>query len=278
MTAGVQAEAAADGFLDAHEVERSQAFLRDGYMIAPVGDRAGLDRLRNAMAALAAGHLGCERPADAGKFMDEIHTRVGPTEINALRLAVINGLNELPWARPVYYRLARPLLDLIVGNELAMQRRLNLSIQLPNDDSSLLAVHADTWDGDSPFEVVVWLPLVDCYGSKTMFLLAPDKAKAVADSFARFDGKDTDDLFHAIERDLSWLDVPYGSALLFNQNLMHGNRVNLEGETRWSMNCRFKSVFSPYAGKRLGEFFEPITIRPASRFAMAYEMPQGFDE
>jgi sporadic carbohydrate cluster 2OG-Fe(II) oxygenase len=66
--------------------------------------------------------------------------------------------------------------------------------------------------------------------------------------------------------------------LLFNQNLMHGNIVNAEAETRWTMNCRFKSLFSPYAGKRLGEFFEPITIRAASRIGMNHEMPGGFVE
>ena len=44
-----------------------------------------------------------------------------------------------------------------------MQMRVNLSIQLPRDKSSLLPVHSDVWSGDSPFETVVWLPLVDCF-------------------------------------------------------------------------------------------------------------------
>ena len=61
--------------------------------------------------------------------------------------------------------------------------------------------------------------------------------------------------------------------MIFNQNLPHGNRVNDEDETRWSMNCRFKSVFSPYADKKLGEFFEPITLRAASQVGMDYELP-----
>ena len=72
--------------------------------------------------------------------------------------------------------------------------------------------------------------------------------------------------------------MPYGTALLFSQNLMHGNIVNGEAESRWSLNCRFKSLFSPYAGKRLAEFFEPITIRAASRLGMAHRMPEDFDE
>ena len=50
-------------------------------------------------------------------------------------------------------------LKLICGNELAMQRKVNLSMQVPKDDSSLLPVHSDVWSGCSPFEVVLWMPL-----------------------------------------------------------------------------------------------------------------------
>ena len=68
----------------------------------------------------------------------------------------------------------KPVLEALVGNELAMQLRINLSIQLPQDNSFLLPVHADVWSGDSPYEVVVWLPLVDCYRTKAMYLLPPE--------------------------------------------------------------------------------------------------------
>ena len=52
-----------------------------------------------------------------------------------------------------------------------MQKRINLSIQLPNDSSSLLPLHSDIWSGDSPFEAVVWIPLVDCFKTKSMYIL-----------------------------------------------------------------------------------------------------------
>jgi sporadic carbohydrate cluster 2OG-Fe(II) oxygenase len=74
------------------------------------------------------------------------------------------------------------------------------------------------------------------------------------------------------------MNVPFGSILLFNQNLPHGNRINRENEARWTMNCRFKSVFTPYKDKKLGEFFEPITLRAASRAGMAYTPPEEFQE
>ena len=65
-----------------------------------------------------------------------------------------------------------------------------------------------------------------------------------------------------------------GEVVVFNQALPHGNRVNTENETRWSMNCRFKSVFTPYGDKKLGEFFEPVTLRAASKTGMDYKLPE----
>ena len=40
------------------------------------------------------------------------------------------------------------------------------------------------------------------------------------------------------------------------------------------MNCRFKGIYTPYADKKLGEFFEPVTLRAASQIGMNYKMPE----
>ena len=73
----------------------------------------------------------------------------------------------------------------------------------------------------------------------------------------------SENIFKIIQKKVKWLNVKF-RRFLFNQCLPHGNIVNVEKETRWSLNCRFKSVFSPYHDKRIGEFFEPITLRPVS--------------
>ena len=44
--------------------------------------------------------------------------------------------------------------------------------------------------------------------------------------------------------------------------------MNKEKETRWTMNCRFKSIFTPYSEKNIGEFYEPITLRAASKIGI----------
>ena len=81
--------------------------------------------------------------------------------------------------RELYYKISRRWLDSLIGNEVAMQLRVNLSIQLPKDNSSLLPLHSDVWSGDSPFETVVWIPLVNCYKSKAMYILPPKKYEKV---------------------------------------------------------------------------------------------------
>ena len=84
----------------------------------------------------------------------------------------------------------------------------------------------------------------------------------------------SENLYQAIKNEVQWLDVSYGEVLIFDQALPHGNRLNTEIETRWSMNCRFKGVFTPYGDKKIGEFFEPITLRAASKKGMSYQLPK----
>ncbi len=255
--------------------ERSlaDAFVRDGYVIIPAESRADLDRIRDLMADVTASFLKLPRPEDKGAFLDHIHDKVDVERLNDLRLAVIREMNEEPWIRPSYFNTARRALEILVGNELAMQLRINVSIQLPDDDSSLLPVHADVWAGDSPYEVVLWIPYVHVYGTKTMFILPRDKDGRYQARMGELKLKSAEELYRTIESDLHWLDISYGNVLLFTQNVMHGNIVNREPETRWTTNCRFKSVFSPYRDKKLGEFFEPILVRPATAIGASYRLP-----
>jgi sporadic carbohydrate cluster 2OG-Fe(II) oxygenase len=261
-------------FFDPEEQALADRFLSDGYVILPAEDRAGLDRIRAHVAQLAAERLGQPAPNDPGEFLDHIHDRLSVDDLNALRLGVFEDMNAASWFRPAYFRLARQAIGWLTGNELAMQRRVNLSIQMPLDDSSLLPLHADVWAGDSAYELVLWTPLVDCRRTKSMYILpAGPHARFQAEFAERAAEGGVQALFEAARPHLVWLDIPYGHVLLFNQNLAHGNVVNEEATTRWTMNCRFKQLLTPYADKRLGDFFEPITLRPSTRLGADYRFP-----
>jgi len=261
-------------FLSDSEQALADEYLAQGYVIRPVADMAALEWMRSQFVRLIHDAASDKSDASPDDVLNQIHQYVPVEKLNKFRMKVIREFNAIEEFREKYFKVARPFLESLVGNELAMQLRINLSIQLPGDDSSLLPVHADTWSGDSPFEVVVWLPLVDCYRTKAMYILPPNSAAELGKDFVHRAGRSSEDLFQSIREEVKWLDVKYGEVLIFDQGLPHGNRVNQEGETRWSMNCRFKGVFTPYGDKKIGEFFEPITLRAASRTGMAYRNPQ----
>jgi sporadic carbohydrate cluster 2OG-Fe(II) oxygenase len=261
-------------FLTESERGLAEEYLRQGYVIRPVADIEALEWMRAQFVRLVGDALGVVPDGKPEDILNQIHQKVSVAELNDFRLKIIRGFNSIEQFRAMYFRVARPYLEALVGNELAMQLRVNLSIQLPGDDSSLLPVHADTWSGDSPFEVVVWLPLVDCYRTKAMYLLPPNSSADLDQHFAERAGDSSEALYQSMKDDVSWLEVRYGEVLVFDQGLPHGNRVNDECETRWTMNCRFKGVFTPYGDKKIGEFFEPITLRAASRTGMAYQLPK----
>lgn len=259
-------------FLSSNEVKLARQYLSHGYVVAEVAEHDGLHKIRDKIVK-AVGRLLNVEMKHPDRLLNQIHEHVSSEALNQFRVNVIEEINQDKLLKPGYFSLAKPLLESIVGNELVMQRRINLSIQLPQDNQSLLPVHADVWSGNSPFEVVVWLPLVNCYGTKTMFILPPEPTKELHKDFSRFEAGSSEELFQHIKDKLHWIEIEYGQVLLFNQTLPHGNRVNRELETRWSMNCRFKTIFSPYSDKKFGEYFEPITLRPASRVGIQYRFP-----
>ena len=252
-------------FLSKNEKILEKEFIEKGFIIREAANKDALNKIQKFVIDMLT--------SKGGDSLDHAHKNISISELNDFRLDVINELNAQPWLREAYFNLAKPYLDILVGNELAMQSRVNLSIQLPEDDSSLLPVHADTWSGDSPFEVVVWLPLVNCFGTKSMYLLPPKAASNLSENFKFHTQGSSEGLFNKIKNDITWIKINYGEVLVFNQSYPHGNRINQESETRWSMNCRFKGLFTPYKDKKIGEFFEPITLRPVSKIAMSYKLP-----
>ncbi|MDB4805113.1 hypothetical protein OAH16_00760, partial [bacterium] len=238
-----------------------------------------LDALRHALVEVACSHLKVALPEDETGFLNNIHNTVDFSQLNDFRLAVYNGMNTHSWFRPTYFALSRSCLECLVGNELAMQNRVNLSIQIPEDDSSLINIHADSFSGESPFQVVQWLPLVDVYDTKSMFILRPELNQAIYPKLKRLaEENGVDAWYEEVKDKVTWITVPYGKVVIFNSNLLHGNIVNRTGETRWSFNTRFKGLFTPYSSneKNIGKFYLPITTRPVSRIGMDYHHPEGW--
>ena len=260
-------------FMTDSENQISEDFLTSGFITREADDFGALSEIQELIVKLTCEYLSLEVPVNKTEFLDEVHKSIEPNEINKLRLYVFRGMNKAKWLREAYYSCARNTLETLIGNELAMQKNINLSIQMPEDSSSILPIHSDVWSGDSPFELVLWIPYVNVIRTKCMFILpAAENDKHLK----RIEGStisSTSGIMAEVEEDLTWVEMRFGEIMIFTQNLMHGNVLNQETTTRWSSNCRFKSLLSPYSDKKLGEFFEPISIRAATRLGMHYELP-----
>ena len=263
-----------ESFLSKNENKLSNIFLKKGYIVFKNNNHLLLTEFKKILKPFLTKKLKIKNNISYTKILNNFHKFIEIKDLNKIRLELISKINSSNKIRYLYFKNAQKYLYGLVGNELVMQNRINLSIQLPNDKSSLLPIHSDTWSGDSPFEAVVWTPLVNCFNTKSMYIINNKKYYKFENNFKKFSKKDSDYIFNNIKKDLIWIKVNAGETLLFNQNLPHGNVVNLEKETRWSLNCRFKSVFSPYGDKKIGEFFTPITQRALSEIGMDYKLPK----
>jgi sporadic carbohydrate cluster 2OG-Fe(II) oxygenase len=203
--------------------------------------------------------------------LENFHNIIEGKYLNSIRLEVFNKINKNKFNLEYYNMLSR-FIEPIVGSENVIQKKINLSIQLPKDDTSLLPVHSDTWAGDSPFEIVIWLPLVDSKKTQSMFILPRDSKNFI--NFHKFTFKRNSEIMKKIKKDIQFINIKYGEVLVFSQNLPHGNVVNTEKKTRWSFNARVKSLMSPYSQKNLLDFFEIIELKPATEFGLLYEYPK----
>lgn len=260
-------------FLDKNDVKLGEEFKKKGYIIRNVRNLSHLNYIQGKI--INSTQLKNNKKKFSNlSFLDNIHKLIKVKDLNNFRVKIMKLINDDMKFKKCFYELSKDLLESLLGNELAMQKRISLSIQLPKDKSSLLPIHSDTWSGLSPFEVVVWIPLVNCYKTKSMYILPPNENTKLMKKFKNFLNSDSQKIFKIIKKKVVWLNIKYGQVLVFNQQLPHGNIVNKEIETRWSMNCRFKGIFSPYADKKIGEFYEPITLRPMSELGFKYKLPK----
>ena len=247
-------------------------FNKNGFIIFDIKDYKKLNSIKKVIFKLSKKFFLKKKIKINKNFFNYTHKYVNPDLLNSFRMFIYSEINKNNLFLKDYYLIGRDFLNIICGNELVMQRKVNLSIQLPQDDSSLLPLHSDVWSGCSPYEVVLWIPLVNCKKTKTMFLLPKNQNEKYYKLMHKFSS--VNEIENKIQKKVKWLNIKYGQGIIFQHSMMHGNKINQENTSRWSFNCRFKSVFSPYDDKSIGETFVPITLRPASVFGMNYKIPK----
>jgi len=149
--------------LDLNENRIVKKFLKNGYIIERILNKKNLNFISKSVFKSLKETGFFKNIIISNKTLNNLHKYVPSKEINRVRLKIINDLKKNKEIRLNFFELIKKYLELLVGNELAIQKNINLVIAPPLDSSSILDIHADTWGGNSPFEIVAWLPLVDCF-------------------------------------------------------------------------------------------------------------------
>ena len=82
-------------------------------------------------------------------------------------------------------------------------------------------------------------------------------------------------MYNKNKKKFKFLKVNYGEILIFSPLILHGNTMNKTKETRFSINCRFKSLLSPYdvtvkSHRNIPNFYRPLNIKPMTKIGFNY--------
>ena len=258
-------------FRDNQELAESHAYNKEGYII----EKANIQYLKLIKNDVErAFHEFTSINREEVQKLENAHLSISNEKSNDLRLYIMKSLYQDTRFHRNYYNAAKNIIHSLCGNELAMQKRPGLSINLPQNRNDVLPIHADTWNGVSPFELNIWIPLVNCTKSMCLYILKRDSYKRRLNESKKLLRLTSDELFSELRDDLTWISIEYGEILAFDQSLPHGYSLNEEQDTHWSMNCRFKGLHTPYWDKKLGEYFMPITVKNCTRLGMGYSHPE----
>ena len=228
-----------------------------------------------------------ESPEHWGKFKDiidssttdffqkNINNNADPAELNDVRLKSYRDLNALENWDNAYYLMARNLLSAVFGPDLLIQRKLNLSIQMPNDESSLLGMHADTLSGQSPFEFVMWTAFTKAYDTNSMFYFDRETSKEIFYEMVQNESEGLEALREKYWAKAKFVEANESDVVLFSGTLFHGNILNTTQHNRISINCRFKNLFSPAgkiisADRGVGIFYKLLSESVATEIGREY--------
>lgn len=243
--------------------------LTKGYVIRQCESEATLLDIRSYIVAQT--NLWVARHGGSNiKDLGSSHRAIPNESVNDARLQVFADLNANKSTRKNYFSLAANAIQLLVGNDLAMQNKVNLSIQQPADSTSVLDVHSDVWSGDSPFQVVLWVPLTDASSTNAMFLLPPNASHEAVRRSRNGEFRSMSEIQNSYQSLFSPINVKFGEILIFDSSCLHGNQLNTTDSTRWSLNCRFVSLMAPAISpeRRLGSYYSPILVRPATEMGL----------
>lgn len=213
--------------------------------------------------------------SEASDFVAHDGQNLDPTKLNSQRLKTFRALNNISDWENLYFNMAGKTLSQILGPDILIQRKLNFSIQVPNDTTSRLGMHTDTLSGQSPFEIVMWTAFTDAFDTNSMFYFDRETSAEIFSEMASTEREGLEELRKKFWAKARFLNVKKSSVVIFSSTIFHGNVTNQTEQTRMSVNCRFKNLFSPgghgsSADRGVGIFYKLLSESPLTSIGREY--------
>ena len=187
------------------------------------------------------------------------------TELNQKRVNVIQKIsNDKKLVELIYSSFEKDIEELL-GKDLLVQKTINLVIQTPNDLNPTIP-HRDA-PPNSYFELVIWIPLVNCRDTKSMYTVNLKSAKIALEELDK-NPNDWEKFLNKIKDKKNFTNIKFGQALFFLPYVFHGSEINKTDETRFSLNIRFKALFTPSGKKFPLHFFRLFKISQLTKLAL----------
>jgi len=185
--------------------------------------------------------------------LEPLHTQIDINDVTSIRLHLVNFLNSTKynWTR-IEDLLSADNVHHMIGPDYLLQKKINISIQMPGDAASTLAMHSDCISGDSPWQLNLWIPLTKVMGTSSIYLVSTTESINILDKLGKLDELNTKSLAGYTELselmnacDKEYIKEEFGMLSIIHPGVLHGNDVNTTDNTRVSLNIRIKSIFRP---------------------------------
>lgn len=220
-----------------------QDFERDGFAAFPgvISERA-LAKLERAVCDLAS--------AISGTRFDSIHGTDFARIVGAdreIESSLYRQVRDYPWLvdfsrEPELTKAARE----IAGCDIGLFTHIPLRIDLPQVTREFAVWHQDHFYVKGNTEIITaWVPLQDTSFIKGCLQVMPGSHKMGPiehDKTALGKKAYPSTIF---DREIRYVEMKRGDALLFHSCLLHSSNMNLSDETRFSVNARFTPLHLP---------------------------------
>lgn len=185
--------------------------------------------------------------------LTKLHETIPYTEVSGLTKWMISETGQKDW-REIAHSFTHDILEPLFGGEIAVQRFMNIRILLPKRHEMIINFHTGLWYGHGMGTGTCWVPLTPVFGTNSMQVIGREESvrltKQAYDEAWRQDKMQ--EVFFKASRPVV---ADPGEAVLFNQEIIHGNVPNETGQTRVSIDFRLALKGGKIRRKLVGGYY-----------------------